>query len=204
LNFAAFLIVWPRGTPILRLAKQGDLQHHAPTPSSWHFFPNLYPDQYNQSMKPVRFLGDSLERIREFPEDARHDAGYQLEQVQRGDQPDDFKSMPQIAKGVEGIRLRTTPASTGSSTPHDWPMLSMCYTLFKRRPRQQRNAILTWYDSGSNKSGGRNEKIQNVHQRMGRDRGHQGTGGQFARPRGTDAKDRRYRKKAPLDAGGSR
>lgn len=34
-------------------------------------------------MKPVRFLGDLLEPLREFPEDARQDAGYQLEQVQR-------------------------------------------------------------------------------------------------------------------------
>lgn len=57
-------------------------------------------------MKPVRFLGDSLERLREFPEDARNDAGYQLEQVQRGEQPDDFKPMPSIGKGVEEIRVR--------------------------------------------------------------------------------------------------
>jgi phage-related protein len=57
-------------------------------------------------MKPVRFLGDSLERLREFPEDARNDAGYQLEHVQRGEQPDDFKPMPSIGKGVEEIRVR--------------------------------------------------------------------------------------------------
>ena len=57
-------------------------------------------------MKSVRFLGDSLERLREFPEDARNDAGYQLEHVQRGEQPDDFKPMPSIGKGVEEIRVR--------------------------------------------------------------------------------------------------
>ena len=57
-------------------------------------------------MKPVRFLGDSLERLREFPEDARHDAGYQLEHVQRGEQPGDFKPMSSIGKGVEEIRVR--------------------------------------------------------------------------------------------------
>lgn len=57
-------------------------------------------------MKPVRFLGDSLERLRTFPENARHDAGFQLEQVQRGEQPHDFKPMPSIGKGVEEIRVR--------------------------------------------------------------------------------------------------
>lgn len=56
-------------------------------------------------MKPVRFLGDSLKRLREFPEDARQDAGYQIDKVQRGEQPDDFKSMPSIGKGVEEIRM---------------------------------------------------------------------------------------------------
>lgn len=56
-------------------------------------------------MKPIRFLGDSLKRLREFPEDARHDAGYQLDKVQRGEQPDDFKPMPSVGKGVEELRI---------------------------------------------------------------------------------------------------
>lgn len=56
-------------------------------------------------MKPIRFLGDSLKRLRDFPEDARQDAGYQLDRVQRGRQPDDFKPMPSIGKGVEEIRI---------------------------------------------------------------------------------------------------
>jgi phage-related protein len=34
-------------------------------------------------MKPVRFLGDSLKCLRDFPEDARHDACYQLDKLQR-------------------------------------------------------------------------------------------------------------------------
>ena len=57
-------------------------------------------------MKPVQFLEDSLQRLRDFPVDARQDAGYQLDKVQRGLQPDDFKPMPTIGKGVEEIRIR--------------------------------------------------------------------------------------------------
>lgn len=57
-------------------------------------------------MKPVRFLGDSLKCLRDFPEDAKQDAGYQLDKVQRGEQPDDFKPMLSIGKGVEEIRIR--------------------------------------------------------------------------------------------------
>jgi phage-related protein len=43
--------------------------------------------------------------LRDFPENARHDAGYQLDKVQRGEQPDDFKPLPSIGKGVEEIRV---------------------------------------------------------------------------------------------------
>jgi phage-related protein len=57
-------------------------------------------------IKPVRFLGDSLRRLREFPADAKQNAGYQLDKVQRGQQPDDFKTMPAVGRSVEEIRIR--------------------------------------------------------------------------------------------------
>lgn len=57
-------------------------------------------------IKPIEFLGDSLRSLREFPDDAKRDAGYQLDRVQHGLQPDDFKPMPTIGKGVEDIRVR--------------------------------------------------------------------------------------------------
>jgi phage-related protein len=56
-------------------------------------------------MKKIHFLGDSLKCLREFPDDAKQDVGYQLDKVQRGEQPDDFKPMPSIGKGVEEIRI---------------------------------------------------------------------------------------------------
>lgn len=56
-------------------------------------------------MKPIRFLGNALKCLRDFPDEARQDAGYQLDKVQRGGQPDDFKPMPSIGKGVEEIRI---------------------------------------------------------------------------------------------------
>ena len=56
--------------------------------------------------KPIEFLGDSLRSLREFPDDAKRDAGYQLDRVQHELQPDDFKPMPAIGKGVEEIRVR--------------------------------------------------------------------------------------------------
>jgi len=56
-------------------------------------------------MKPLSFLGDSLKCLRAFPDDAKQDAGYQLDKVQQGQQPDDFKPMPSVGKGVEELRI---------------------------------------------------------------------------------------------------
>lgn len=56
-------------------------------------------------MKPIRFLGDSLKVLRDFPKDARQSAGYELEKVQNGLAPDDFKPIPSIGRGVEEIRI---------------------------------------------------------------------------------------------------
>ncbi len=56
-------------------------------------------------MKPVRFLGNSLKVIREFGEDARRDAGFQLDRVQRGLEPSDSKFMAGVGSGVREIRL---------------------------------------------------------------------------------------------------
>jgi phage-related protein len=56
--------------------------------------------------KPLTFCGSSLDDLREFPLSARRDAGYQLDQVQRGGDPDDWKPMNTIGQGVREIRIR--------------------------------------------------------------------------------------------------
>jgi phage-related protein len=57
-------------------------------------------------VKPVDWVGDRRERLREFPADATRDAGYQLELVQLGLSPPDWKPMPSIGMGVNEIRVR--------------------------------------------------------------------------------------------------
>ncbi|WP_050454367.1 type II toxin-antitoxin system RelE/ParE family toxin [Candidatus Burkholderia verschuerenii] len=57
-------------------------------------------------LKPVRFRGSSLEDLRDFPATTRREAGQQLDQVQRGLDPDDWKPMTTIGQGVREIRIR--------------------------------------------------------------------------------------------------
>ena len=56
--------------------------------------------------KPVKWLGNSREDIRDFPVDPRREAGYQLERVQAGKDPADWKPMPSVGLGVKEIRVR--------------------------------------------------------------------------------------------------
>ena len=57
-------------------------------------------------MRPIEFRGDSLDRLREFPKEARREAGFQLDRVQRGLDPFDWKPMSSVGAGVREIRVR--------------------------------------------------------------------------------------------------
>jgi phage-related protein len=57
------------------------------------------------SIKPIEFRGSSLDDLRDFPRSALRDAGYQLDKVQHGFQPDDAKPMPTIGIGVTELRV---------------------------------------------------------------------------------------------------
>lgn len=56
--------------------------------------------------KPVEFRGSSLDDLRAFPLTARREAGHQLDQVQNGLEPDDWKPMNNVGQGVKEIRIR--------------------------------------------------------------------------------------------------
>lgn len=56
--------------------------------------------------KPVEFRGTALDDLRGFPLSARREAGYQLDQVQYGQAPDDWKPMSTVGQGVKEIRIR--------------------------------------------------------------------------------------------------
>ncbi len=57
-------------------------------------------------MKPITFLGNSLGEVRSFPTGARRELGYQLDRVQRGRMPEDWKPMKTIGRSVCEIRVR--------------------------------------------------------------------------------------------------
>lgn len=66
----------------------------------------MYQNRYISDVKSIVFLGDSLARLRDFPDLARAEAGYQLSEVQSGGDPKDWKPMKTIGTGVREIRIR--------------------------------------------------------------------------------------------------
>jgi phage-related protein len=56
--------------------------------------------------KPIEFRGNALAELSRFPAKARREAGFQLFQVQQGEDPNDWKPMEAIGSGVREIRIR--------------------------------------------------------------------------------------------------
>jgi phage-related protein len=56
--------------------------------------------------KPLVFIGTSRDDLRSFGEEARRDAGFELDAVQRGLAPSDWKPMTSVGRGVREIRVR--------------------------------------------------------------------------------------------------
>ncbi|WP_055129234.1 type II toxin-antitoxin system RelE/ParE family toxin [Pseudomonas mediterranea] len=55
--------------------------------------------------KPVNWVGSSLDDLRDFPRSAIQRCGHQLFRVEQGEEPDDWKPMKSVGKGVKEIRV---------------------------------------------------------------------------------------------------
>ena len=60
----------------------------------------------DRDKKEIEWLGSSKEDLRDFPPQARQRAGYQLDILQDGDEPDDWKPMTTVGVGVQEIRIK--------------------------------------------------------------------------------------------------
>lgn len=58
------------------------------------------------TIKDIVFVGRSLENLKRFPQEAKRESGYQLDKVQQGEEPTDWKPMQSIGAGVIEIRIR--------------------------------------------------------------------------------------------------
>ncbi len=66
----------------------------------------MYNPPMHAQPKLIEFLGSALDDLRGFPISARREAGYQMDKVQHGEEPDDWKPMKSIGSGVQEIRIQ--------------------------------------------------------------------------------------------------
>ena len=56
-------------------------------------------------LKRIEWIKASRRILREFPEEARRQAGAELQRVQEGKEPSDWKPMPSVGSGAIEIRI---------------------------------------------------------------------------------------------------
>ncbi|MFJ4441210.1 type II toxin-antitoxin system RelE/ParE family toxin [Pseudomonas sp. NPDC089422] len=56
--------------------------------------------------KPIEWVGSSKDDLRSFPLVARQRAGYQLDLIQAGEEPADWKPVETVGQGVREIRIK--------------------------------------------------------------------------------------------------
>jgi len=56
-------------------------------------------------IQPLKFIASSLDDLRNFPDEARRAAGFELHALQSGLEPGDWKPMPIVGSGVREIRI---------------------------------------------------------------------------------------------------
>lgn len=62
------------------------------------------------AVKPLVWIGDSLENVRTFSAAARKELGFELWEIQQGKPPSDWKPMSPVGPGVRELRVRSERA----------------------------------------------------------------------------------------------
>lgn len=86
----------------------GSLARHLPSVRRCILYKHLYNFRMEQPpiLKPIDFCGSALDDLRSFPATAKREAGVQLDRVQRGLDPDDWKPMKIVGQGTKEIRIK--------------------------------------------------------------------------------------------------
>lgn len=100
-----------------------------------------------EQTKEVKFVDSSLDDLRDLPAEVMQRVGYQLNLVQHGDEPTDWKPMTTVGPGVMEIRV----SLKGLFACSMWLTgltRSTCY-MSSRRPHSRRKSVIsTWPKPG--------------------------------------------------------
>ena len=101
-------------------------------------------------MKPLKFVGSSLDDLRNFPDEARRAAGFELRAVQSGFEPSDWKPMQAIGPGVKEIRIHVL-GEWRVIYVAKFAMQSMCFMHSRKKVEKRAARISNWLVKGTNR-----------------------------------------------------
>jgi phage-related protein len=90
--------------------------------------------------KPLHFIGSSHDDLKEFPDGARRDAGFNLDFVQRGLAPSNWKPMKTVGPGVIEIRVRDSTGGFRVIYTATRPEAVYVLHCFQKKTRKTRKA----------------------------------------------------------------
>lgn len=102
-------------------------------------------------LKPIYWVGSSKEDLRDFPEVARQRAGYQLELIQDGEEPSDWKPMESVGQGGREIRIKCKDGAFRVFYVVNRPEAVYVLHAFRKPLKRRKSAILIWLKSGSSR-----------------------------------------------------
>ena len=74
-------------------------------PTLYKYVDKLSSYLYIPAVKPLEFVGSSLDDLRNFPAEARRVAGFELTFVQQGLMPSDWKPLKKVGSGAVELRI---------------------------------------------------------------------------------------------------
>jgi phage-related protein len=89
--------------------------------------------------KPLQFVGSSHDDLKAFPDEARRDAGFNLDFVQRDLEPENWKPMKTVGPGVKEIRVRRNRGLSRNLFGHTSGS-GLCAALFQKKTQKTRKA----------------------------------------------------------------
>lgn len=93
------------------------------------------------TVKLLNFVGSSLDDLRNFPDEARRAAGFELRAVQNGLEPGDWKPMQMIGPGVKEIRIHALGESRVIYVAKLRDVVYVLHAFRKKTPKTSRHDV---------------------------------------------------------------
>jgi len=102
--------------------------------------------------KPLSFIDTSLDDLRRFPSEMQRELGHQLDRVQQGLDPNDWKSFSDIGLGVREIRVKDSDGIYRAIYIAKFEESVYVLHCFQKNRKRPASLMFNWQKNGSENS----------------------------------------------------